>query len=275
MPYPILTSSKARLVSEVLEAARESNTRGYLDPDFDELEKHVVTRKGADLDPNIVRKCADRIMEINREDKRNAKAGKTDFELTFAMLFLELCDQLPTACLQDPDFWRWMSAFPFRSYIHLVEGDFKPTRLGGAGNTQLDRWPLVRGYLWGKKLRIENDSFVDLSLIHDYITQAKKVAGENASIRDFFISQVVRRKWGNIGDGFPKFVELATLAPTLVDRGKEIRPSQDFGSRAARVSANVFLPALGEDDIYGLLGPIHRSVQERYVNQLQDKANLD
>lgn len=274
MPYPILTSSKARVVSEALEAARESNARGYLDSDFDELDKHVLMREGADLDPALVQKSAELVMEINLEDKRNAKAGKTDFELTFAKIFLELCDQLPTPCLQDPDFWRWMSAFPFRPYIHLMEGDFKVSRLGGAGNTQLDRWPLVRGYLWGKKLALKTEDSIDLSLIHDYITQAKKVVGENASIRDFFISQVVRRKWGNIGHGFPKFVELATEAPTLVDRGKEIRPSQDFGSRAARVSANIFLPALGEDEISGLLGPIHRSVQERYVKQLQDKTDL-
>jgi hypothetical protein len=152
--------------------------------------------------------------------------------------------ELPTEALQDPDFWRYLSIFKLRDYICFAEGDFNPGRFGGKGNRDIKRWTLVRGFVWGLHATSENDS---TGIYRARVI--KEGLGLGTGVRDFYISHVVRPNWSKAPGGGKAFIDAAMSDPPLFDRGKEFRPSQTLGARVGRVSANIYLPALSEDEI--------------------------
>jgi hypothetical protein len=253
MSYPILTASKALAAAIKIQSALDSGrkpedlfTRG-----FGDLEAEVELRSGADVDvDSIYRLCGEQFRYMS-EDRKAGKLNKLTYEEAMAEFLFELTSDIPSIALQDPDFWRWLGVLPLRRYINELEGDFKPSRVGGEGNRNNIRWTLVRTYQWGYKCAGEgNDRF---SGIRAYRLAKEEAAGSDGWTREFYISQIVRRRWGSGPRDYRKFIEVTVAAPALLDYSNEVRPTQSLGSAVSRVTENLYLPALDDDELAGLI----------------------
>lgn len=249
--YPTLSARSADEIGQHIERIRHE-TGIYAGFDDAPFLKHVKTKPCKTVFNESALKAILADFQTTRSDIQhttsNLKAKQNEQEEEFAALARRILRELPTEALQDPDFWRYLSVFKLRDYICAIEGDFGPGRFGGKGNRGVVRWTLVRGFVWGLHATSEDDltGIYKARLIREEL-------GLGSGVRDFYISHVVRPYWAMALGAGKAFIDAAMAEPPLFDRGKEFRPSQTLGARVARVSANIYLPSLSEEEIRGVI----------------------
>ena len=252
MSYPILKTSNAQNVGWQVNHALASNP-GALEPlnaGFLNLEKEIESRKGADWDEAKFLENV-RVFERNmREDRQNGDLSRTRMEADFAEHFMSQVELVGAAALQDPDFWRYLSLFPYRKYIYRIEGDLNSSRYGGEGNRELVRWTLIRGFLWGSRTQDTNKPEQDrFSATHAY-REARLASGLGEGwVREFYISQVIRRDWSYNKNTYLAFIDAVVESPALFDLSNEIRPTQSLGAKVSRIGANLYFPGMSQLEI--------------------------
>ena len=245
--YPVLDTKSALTVGNAIELWREEkgSTAGFDDSSFVGLIKTRPCR--VDFNEETLAQIlhefkANRAAIAQSSGTKAQKRNEQDEE--FSASAIKLVNQLPIEAIQDLDFWRYLSVFKLRDYISSTEGDFTPNRYGGNGNRNIIRWTLIRGLVWGLHCISGEDS--------SYIYKARQVKeglGLGSEVRDFYISHVVRPEWTKAPGAGPAFIDASMSEPPLFDRGKEFRPSQYFGARIARLSTNLYFPALSQEEL--------------------------
>ncbi len=251
MSYPILKTSNAQTVGwqinhalELNPSASEPLSAGYLN-----LEKEIEYRQGGDWDEaqfmaNLY------VFERNmREDRANGDMTRVRMEEDFAEHFISQLEHVSDSALQDPDFWRYLALFPYRRYVYQLEGDLTAPRYGGEGNRALNRWTLIRGFLWGARTYEPNKEGDDrFSATRAYrIARAEAGLGEGSA--DFYISQVIRRYWSYNKEAYLAYIEAVTESPAIFDLSNKVRPTQTLGASVCRIAANLYFPGMSQSDI--------------------------
>jgi hypothetical protein len=253
--YPILKTSNAQTVGWQVQHALELNPNAPepLQSGFKGLEKEIEYRQGGDWNEVEFFQNLNSFERAMREDKQNGELTRLRMEEDFAEHFMSQADLISDAALQDPDFWRYLSLFPYRRYIFQLEKDLTPRRFGGQGNRNLVRWTLIRGYLWGART-FEPQKEADERF---QATRAYRYAREDAgfgkksedTVPDFYISQIIRRYWKYNKSTYLAFIRAVVDAPAILDTGSN-RDTQTLGSYVGRISSNIYLPSLTEDEIF-------------------------
>jgi hypothetical protein len=259
MSYPILKTSKAQTVGWQVQHALELNPNAPepLQSSFMGLEKEIEYRQGGDWNEIDFFKNLNTFERTMREDKQNGDLTRVKMEEDFAEHFMSQVELISDTALQDPDFWRYLSLFPYRRYIYQLEKDLTPKRFGGHGNRDLVRWTLIRGYLWGARtFEPENDGEERFEATRAY-RYAREDAGfgkkSEDTVPDFYISQIIRRYWKYNKPTYLGFIRAVVQQPLVFDLGDEIRDTQTLAALVGRISSNIYLPSLSEDDIFGVV----------------------
>jgi hypothetical protein len=251
MSYPILTINDAEAVgSEVHNAMQiNPNSAEAFVSTFRGLEKYILDRKGGDW--NEAEFMAN-LKEFERNRREDRPLSRIRMEEDFAEHFADQVELISDAALQDPDFWRYLSVFPYRRYIYELEKDFTSRRYGGEGNRNLVRWTLIRGYLWGARTMDPAKKGEE----RFEATRAYRVAREDAgfgalsenTVPDFYISQVIRRRWWFHKEAYLAMIDATCEAP-LLNNNEESRQAQMLGSYVGRLSSNLYFPAMNRVEI--------------------------
>jgi len=255
MSYPILKTSKAQTVGWQVHHALELNPNAPepLQASFMGLEKEIEYRQGGEWNQTEFMKNLNVFERYLREDKQNGDLTRLKMEEDFAEHFMSQVELISDAALQDPDFWRYLSLFPYRRYIYQLEKDLTPKRFGGNGNRDLVRWTVIRGYLWGVRTfepEKENEDRFEATRAYRY---AREDAGfgkrSEDTVPDFYISQIIRRYWKYNKPTYLSFIRAVVEEPAVLDSGTN-RDTQTLGSYVGRISSNIYLPSLAEDEIF-------------------------
>lgn len=250
MSYPILKTSRAQNVGAQITRALSLNPNdaAALTMEYSNLMSEVEYRQGGDWDEQAFLKNVSLFERNMREDRRNGTLTRITMEEDFAEHIQLQAKHVSDTALQDPDFWRFLSLFPYRRYVFELAGDLSPARFGGNGNRNLVRWTLIQGHLLGARTHdpsnVEDPFFATRSY-----RKARMAAGLNDGVADFNISQIVRRDWSYNKETYLAFIEAISASPALFDLNKEIRPTQTFGARVARIGANLYFPAMSREEI--------------------------
>lgn len=257
MSYPTLKTSKAKAIGDQINRALEINpaNQAALEAGYLGLEKEVETRKGADWNEEAFNANLIIFLRNMREDRKNGVLTKLRMEEDFAEHIVQQLQHIGDVALQDPDFWRFLALFPYRRYVFQREGDFTPQRYGGAGNKNFVRWTLVRGLLWGLRTVDESKDGDERFWATRGYKDARQEAGYKRpedTVPDFYISQVIRRRWSFHKDAYLAYISAVIEPPVAIDqKGRE--NTQFLGSRLGRISENVYLPSLGMTEIKDLV----------------------
>ena len=253
MTYPILKANNASFVARELETAMSGNGE-VLKMEFAGLDKYVEYRGGATLEGAALEKILSDARDLSndwaryRKDDRASKtpSSNSEMEQAFAeQLYLGLRD-LPAAVIQDSDFWRYLTLFPYRWYVWNREGDLKPIRFGGDGEAQKNRWTLIRAYLWAAKTWDEEHGDLFLAGIRN----ARLAAGlTDGWVIDFYSNNVVRNRMSAQPKVAQALIAAMTSEVPVFDKSNAVRPTDDVAQRVRRLSANVFYPSLTRDEL--------------------------
>jgi hypothetical protein len=272
MSYPILKTNKAQTVGWQVQHALELNKKAPepLQASFMGLEKEIEHRQGGDWNEVEFFKNLNTFERTMREDKQNGDLTRLKMEEDFAEHFVAQAELISDSALQDPDFWRYLSLFPYRRYIYQLEGDLTPKRFGGHGNRDLVRWTLIRGYLWGARtFRSEKEGEDRFEATRAY-RYAREDAGfgkkSEDTVPDFYISQIIRRYWNYNKPTYLGFIRAVVQHPAIFDKGKEIRDTQTLAALVGRISSNIYLPSLSEDEILNVVLEEKAKLPERKVD---------
>ena len=255
MSYPILKTSNAQTVGWKVQHALELDPKATepFQSSFMGLEKEIEYRQGGDWNDVEFFRNLNSFERAMREDRQNGTLTRLRMEEDFAEHFMAQVELISDAALQDPDFWRYLSLFPYRRYIYQLEKDLMPRRFGGQGNRNLVRWTLIRGYLWGARTfepQKDGDERFQATRAYRY---AREDAGfgkkSEDTVPDFYISQIIRRYWKYNKSTYLAFIRAVVDAPAILDTGTN-RDTQTLGSYVGRISSNVYLPSLTEDEIF-------------------------
>jgi hypothetical protein len=256
--YPILKTSKAQTVGWQVQHALELNPNAPepLQPGFEGLEREVEFRQGGDWDEVEFAKNLHVFERNMREDRQNGTLTRLRMEEDFAEHFMAQVDLISDGALQDPDFWRYLSLFPYRRYIYQLEKDLTPKRFGGDGNKDLVRWTLIRGYLWGVRTFESHKEGEDRFQATRAYRRAREDAGfgkkSEDTVPDFYISQIIRRYWSYNKPSYLAFIRAVVDEPAVLD-SPSTRDTQTLGSFVGRVSSNLYFPGMTEDEIFKVI----------------------
>jgi hypothetical protein len=252
MGYPILKANNASIVANELESFMNSNSE-VLKFEFGNLDKYVEYRAGASLEgaelQAVLNAAKDITTKWSQYKKDKIKFTDAELEQEFAQHLFETLNGLPEQVLQDSDFWRYLTLFPYRWYVWTREGNFKPTRFGGDGESQKSRWTLVRAFLWASKTLddVEGDKY--LAGIRNARLEADLSDGW---VIDFYSNNVVRNTMTMQAKVAQALVEAVTNEPPVFDKSNSDRPTDDVAQRVRRLSGNVYFPALERDELVAL-----------------------
>jgi hypothetical protein len=258
MSYPILKTSEALKVGAEITKGLEDprNLADVLSPNYLGLDSKIESRNGGNWDEETFKVNLATFYKNMSEDRKNGVLTRLRKEEDFAEHFMSQIELVDPAALQDHDFWRYLALFPYRRYIHELEGDLNPSRYGGDGNTNLVRWTLIKGMLWGVRTYDQDKAGED----RFWATRAYKLARERIhpkaksedTVPDFYLSQIVRRHLSYHKPAYLAFISAVVESPAAVDEvGRE--KTQYLGSRISRLSANIYLPSLTREEIKALV----------------------
>jgi hypothetical protein len=256
--YPILKTSKAQTVGWQVQHALELNPNAPepLQPGFEGLDREVEFRQGGDWDEVEFAKNLHVFERNMREDRQNGTLTRLRMEEDFAEHFMAQVELISDGALQDPDFWRYLSLFPYRRYIYQLEKDLTPKRYGGDGNKDLVRWTLIRGYLWGVRTFEAHKEGEDRFQATRAYRRAREDAGfgkkSEDTVPDFYISQIIRRYWSYNKPSYLAFIRAVVDEPAVLDT-PSTRDTQTLGSFVGRVSSNLYFPSMTEDEIFTVM----------------------
>lgn len=137
------------------------------------------------------------------------------------------------ACLQDPDFWRYLALFPLRWYTIAREPELKPQSFGGltksasssssfagARRTDMKKQAVFRTYLWGKAAFDASASDADDP--YERTTALSDVTGGPSAI-DVWHSHIVRPQIGHLGNIPHAFIDVVSSEPLpTTDEAREL-----------------------------------------------------
>ena len=258
MSYPILKTSKSLIVGNEITRGLEDpkNLTDVLSPTYLGLDSQIESREGGNWDESGFKANLATFYKNMSEDRKNGVLTRLRKEEDFAEHFMAQMELIESSALQDPDFWRYLSLFPYRRYIHELEGDLNPSRYGGDGTSFVVRWTLVRGMLWGLRTYEPDKDGED----RFWATRAYKSARETLfpkaksenTVPDFYISQIIRRHWSYHKPAYLAFISGVVESPAAVDEVGRNK-TQYLGSRISRLSANIYLPSLTGEEIKTLV----------------------
>ncbi len=259
MSYPILKTSAALAIGSQISKDLEGskNLADLLSSSYKGLDSSLVEmREGGDWDEEGFETNLSLFYKHMSEDRKNGDLTRLRKEENFAEHFMLQMELIDSSALQDPDFWRYLSLFPYRRYIYELEGDLGPNRYGGEGNISLVRWTLIKGMLWGFRTydpkKTGEDRFWATRAYKEARDTQKLGADAELTVPDFYMSQIIRRHLSYHKDAYLAYISAVIEAPSFVDAvGRE--KTQFLGSRLCRVSANVYLPALSKEEIKKLV----------------------
>jgi hypothetical protein len=203
-------------------------------------------------------------------DRKNPEYNNILLEEHFAEHIVSQIELVDDAALQDPDFWRYLTLFPYRTYVQIRENNFSEIHFGGSGNKALNRWTLIRGLLWGLRTVSGDDaSYVSAHRI------ARIKHGLTGASAVFYIENIVRRKWAGSPQVARAFIDVTTSPSPrpLFERGNKPHEKEtlNFGSLIGRASENVYFPALDGSELQSYL----QVVKDRnFSAENLDKSNL-
>lgn len=252
MSYPILKTSNAQTVGWQINHALELNpgaseplAAGYMN-----LEKEIEYRKGGNFDEAGFMANLQLFERNMREDRANGDMTRVRMEEDFAEHFMSQIEYISDAALQDPDFWRYLTLFPYRRFVFQLEGDLTGARFGGEGNRELVRWTLIRGFLWGARTFEPNKSGDDRFTATRAYRNARVDAGLSEGwVAEFYISQIIRRYWSYNKETYLAFIAAVTESPAVLDLSNDVRPTQKLGASVSRIGANLYFPGMSQADI--------------------------
>jgi len=247
MTYPVLKISDAKEVARALSVQLERfpNSGMIDDPSFQDLDKKIIERVGDDWQKERFLANARNFHRNVSEDRRYPDFNDTVLNERFAKHIVEQAQLVGVRALQDPDFWRYLTLFPYRNYTRMRDKDYSEARFGGSGNRQLNRWTLVLGFLWGSRLAKDND----FSLISAYRIARLSQKLSESWVKDFYINNVVRRKWAGTRAAARAMVTVTLKEPRLFDLSNSYRPTPKFGALIGRASENMYFPSMEEDEL--------------------------
>lgn len=248
--YPTLSLSNCKIVDQAFQKHLESGNTFESFDDRNIREQAIRIKRPQlafpwDSFERILAEFHSERIGIAKAPGVSAKSKRNAAEEEYARHAVELARVLPSEALQDLDFWRYLAVFHLRDYIYSVEGDFLPHRYGGDGNRNIVRWTLIRGLVWGLHT-VKDDDF---SYIYK-VREAKEEQGKGSEVRDLYISHVIRPAWTKTPAAGRALIDAALSDPPIFDVGNNFRPWQELQARIARHSANVYLPALSEEELF-------------------------
>ena len=237
--YPTLSISGAAKLGRAFNLSYASVGKKSFPKSIQGMEDEVRFRGNVDYDDATVSEVAAAFFEPDSSLSAN------ELEESFASRALELFDALPIQAIQDLDYWRYLSLFKFRNYIMSVEKDFSEKYYGGHGDSQPERWTLIRGFRWGLRLSTPGDTHRIYS-----IRKASIENGHSGKVRDSYITNVVRARWAATPAASRAFVDTVTAKPAIFDLdNSENRDIKLLQQRVARMSHNVLYPYLEEETL--------------------------
>ena len=253
MTYPVIKTNKARDIGDLIDSQGKSDPDMLKTPNFGSFAESIEFRAGADVD---VASLTQRAAEFTNSEiqmhvqarKVGEKVSDAELEQRFAHHLYETIKDLDDAALQDPDFWRYLTLFPYRWYTFTREGNMKPARYGGDGDRQKTRWTLVRAYLWAAKT-IKGDDTSYISKISD----ARLEAGlGDGWVIDYYSNNVVRGPMTNSPEVCRALIDAVVGEPPIFDISNDERPTAVLGARVRRLSGNVYFASLEEEELLTL-----------------------
>jgi hypothetical protein len=238
--YPILSRESALLLGNQYQQKLESVGKSHLVDELPNAKKFIETRSGPTFD-------FERFDSMHTSFEAECLGlTKEDQQEIFVLTAAKMLEVFPHQILQDLDFWRYLSIFHFRKYIIRVRGDIMPSRYGGDGDGQIEKnWPLIEGLRWAWRLVYMSDSENVRSL-----SVAHKEAGLSGQVRDQYLSNLVRPKWGSHVPASHAFLTAALSPEPIFDLdNNEKRHLNRFQQRVARTSHNILFEALSESEL--------------------------
>lgn len=238
--YPTVPKSKAVSLIRRVQSLRESGhvsssqeIRGLIN-----AESEI---RGKEQYPiNVPRQLA---AKLQSHFKTMTKNELEEFYIT------EVCPELealPIEAIQDPDHWRWLAISEFWNYIVRLEGELKESHFGGAKDSQLDRWVLIRGYRWFLRTRRGDD----LSLATEMREIREAKLGSGRGVRDEYQSQVVRPNLSMHKGAGPAMVRAICNFDAFLSEQDGIQVLRgQFGPSVRRLMENTYAAALDEDEL--------------------------
>lgn len=248
MTYPILKTNKARRIGDEIDAAGDSDPDLLTDLTARGFDHEIEHRAGADVDTQALLAAASEFTASEQRLQREARSMKipvtdAELEMRFAVHLFKTLSSISPKALQDPDFWRYLTLFPYRWVTFRREGNMKPNRYGGDGDRQKSRWTLIRAYTWASKCEDAGDfSYVTR------IAEAREEAGlSDGWVIDYYSNNVVRGTMTRSSDLCKSLIDVVLADPPLFDLSNDERPTDDLAQRVRRVSSNYYLPAMDRE----------------------------
>jgi hypothetical protein len=240
--YPVVVEQSARKLGELYQ--KELGTLPARSLAEHPTATTYVTRRGAlDFDDEML----DELAHQFNIDRRGLASG--DQKEIFVNYARYLIDQFPLEVIQDLDFWRYVSLFPFRNYVIFASQDFSPSRYGGNGDVRVERWPVIEGLRWAYRLgspgNPEDEYLTKLSTAH-------VAAGHSGKVRDMVISSVVRPKWAKPSKAARAFMDAAIFEEAIFDEGntgEKRHLTVGFQGRVARLANNLLFESLDQEEL--------------------------
>lgn len=244
--YPTLSAKNAKELGEAYRAELGDLPPRSLSERPGAEEEYVVRKKGHDLNDEWLAGLA-RDFDANRKG-----LAVSDQQQLFTQVCRKLLDELPINVIQDLDFWRYLSLFPFRNFVIITAANsdsYVPGKYGGNGDVAIERWTLIECLRWAYRLSNPgNDEDEYLTKLSD----AHAEAGRSGKVRDQVISTVVRRKWASTSTASRAFTDAAIHEEPIFDEGstsEERLLTVGFNGRIARLANNVLFDALDQQEL--------------------------
>ena len=249
MTYPILTTSEANAVAQKLTS--HDGASGFYENDFLSLNDFIKERRGGSWQQKAFLAAAKNFFLEVSEDRKDAKYNIARLEEHFAQHIVSQLDLVDDVAVHDPDFWRYLTLFPYRQYVQLRYKNFGSERYGGGGNVRLQRWALIQALLWGLRTVYAGDP--KFTSKHRLDRMKAKLS---ESSTDFYIENIVSRHWASYGAAARAFIEVTSSDEpfALFDTGNVSvkRPTYRFGGLVGRSSENVYFHALDQQGLTDL-----------------------
>jgi hypothetical protein len=250
MTYPIIKTHKARALGDAIDAQAPSDPDMLVTLNHGDFPEYIEYREGASFDLDLFNKNAADFTHQERltyfqAKKVGERVSNAELEQRFAIHLFDSLRGQDAALLQDPDFWRYLTLFPYRWYTFTREGNMKPGRYGGDGDRQKTRWTLIRAYLWAAKTVKEGDvSYVTR------ISDARHEAGlSDGWVIDYYSNNVVRGPMTNSPSVCRALIDAVVSEPALFDQSNDDRPTAELGQRVRRLSGNIYFASLQEAEL--------------------------
>ena len=263
MTYPAISRKDAQAVANQLLVAIKDGA----DPVMTLTEQDcslIENRKGCEYDRTAVESFsesarAELLGDVSNQEITTLKLQrKTMLEAQMASRMHATVSELDMACLQDPDFWRYLALFPLRWFLLAREPQLKPQAFGGvnitpgeAGSvlsqgTSMKTQTVLRTYLWGKCAFDQNDKIGGAGV---YYRRATAINGKNQpSTIDVWHSHMIRTQIGQMGHVPQAFIDL------LAERGNaSTDDARELAKLINRMKHNVLLDAHSHESALGLV----------------------